>query len=60
MTKSELILQSAIDEWLAKGNKITQCAIGESGTNDVVGYTHNWGRKKKEAADDKINQSKEK
>tara|TARA_B110000971_G_scaffold23077_1_gene20845 strand:- start:9 stop:188 length:180 start_codon:yes stop_codon:yes gene_type:complete len=46
MAQDEQTSQSAIDEWLAKGNKITQCAPGERGGDGVIGYTHGWGRKK--------------
>ena len=39
--------QSAIDEWLAKGNEITKCAPGERSEDGVIGYTHSWGKRKK-------------
>jgi len=47
MAQHEPTPQSAIDEWLAKGNKIIQCAPGERSGEGVIGYTHGWGRKKK-------------
>ena len=39
--------QALIDEWLAKGNKITQCEPNERSEEGTIGYTHGWGRKKK-------------
>ena len=39
--------QKLMDEWLAKGNKVTVCAPGERTSNDNIAYTHGWGKKKK-------------
>jgi hypothetical protein len=47
MSEHEPTPQSVIDEWLAKGNKITICEPGERSEEGVIGYTHSWGRKKK-------------
>jgi hypothetical protein len=49
MARPEPTPQSVIDEWLAKGNKITHCAPGERSEEGTIGYTHGWGRKKKAA-----------
>lgn len=38
--------QKQIDEWL-KNNKVTVCPPGERTSDDQVGYTHGWGKKKK-------------
>jgi len=42
--------QSLIDEWLAKGNKITICQPFERSSDDNIAYTHGWGKKKKKVA----------
>lgn len=49
MAQHEPTPQSVIDEWLAKGNKITQLPYGERSEEGTIGYTHSWGRKKKAA-----------
>jgi|TARA_B110000879_G_C10717358_1_gene335250 hypothetical protein len=52
MARHEPTSQEAIDEWLAKGNKITVCEPGERSEEGVIGYTHSWGRKKKAVPED--------
>lgn len=38
--------QKQIDEWLKK-NEVTICPPGARTSDDQVGYTHGWGKKKK-------------
>jgi hypothetical protein len=59
MARQEPTPQSAIDEWLAKGNEITQLAYGERSEEGTIGYTYGWGRKKK-VAEPKTEEPKEK
>jgi len=60
MARPEPTPQSVIDEWLAKGNEITQLAYGERSEEGTIGYTHGWGRKKKTAEPATKNETKEK
>ena len=60
MARPEPTPQSVIDEWLAKGNKITQLPYGERSEEGTIGYTHGWGRKKKAADPAPTDSKKEK
>jgi len=48
--------KKAMEEWIAKGNKVTICPPMARSDPDDVGYT--WGKKKKAGAPKKVDKAK--
>ena len=50
--------QKQIDDWLAK-NEVTICPPGARTSDDQVGYTHGWGKKKKKKSPNKVDSAED-